>query len=144
MMGLSLVAVPVLIDTSTQSSHLLAQFVQMYDYGHKLMPSLAVVTFLLHGYTAVQQRASGRPWLRHVAAGVVTLLIVPFTWVAMMPTNENLFLLNAASKSPSEMVDLSLVQSLLVRWSRLHIIRSLFPLAGAIVGGGSIWKDFGQ
>jgi hypothetical protein len=144
MMGLSLVAVPVLLDTSTQASHLLTQFVQLYEYGHKLMPSLAVATFLLYGYTSVQKRALGKPWLRHIAAGVTTLLIVPFTWIAMVPTNNRLFILDAESKNAAGNVDLGLVQALLVRWARLHIVRSLFPLAGALIGGNSILQELGS
>jgi hypothetical protein len=143
-MGLSLVAVPVLLDTSTQASQLLTQFVQLYQYGHKLMPSLAVATFLLYGYTSIRRRALGKPWLRHVVAGVTTLSIVPFTWIVMVPTNDRLFLLYAESRTASVVVDLGLVQALLIRWARLHIVRSLFPLAGALVGGNSILLELGS
>jgi hypothetical protein len=143
MMGLSLVAIPALLDTSTQAPQLLSEFVQIFDYGHKLMPSLAVGTFLLYAYTSAQKRAAGKPWLRHLAAGVTTIAIVPFTWIVMTPTNNELFLLHAESRGASGFGDLGLVQGLLVRWARLHVVRSLFPLAGALVGGKSILQQLG-
>ena len=43
MMSLSLVAVPVFLDTDTQPSHLLAHFVRLYHYGHRLIDRKSVV-----------------------------------------------------------------------------------------------------
>lgn len=142
-MGLSLVAVPVLLDTSTQASQLLTQFVQLYHYGHQLMPSLAVVTFLLYGYTSIQKRSLGKPWRNTIVAGITTLTMVPFTWVIMVPTNEILFGLNAESRAVLGSVELGTVQALLARWARLHIVRSLFPLLGAFLGGYNILQELG-
>ncbi|KAF2648491.1 DUF1772-domain-containing protein [Lophiostoma macrostomum CBS 122681] len=135
MMGLSIVAVPVLLDTNTQSSHLLTQFIRLYHYGHQIMPSLGVVTFLLYGYTSLQLRASGKPWLHYIIAGAVTLTMVPFTWIVMVPTNDKLFHLDSQGRVDEGAADLTLVQGLLTRWAGLHVVRSLFPLAGAALGG---------
>lgn len=141
-MGLSLLAVPVLLDTDTKPSHLLAQFVQLYQYGHRTMPALAVATCLLYGYIARRKRATSRSWLIHAVAGVATITMVPFTWLVMLPTNNTLFRLNEEKEtSLTASGDLVQVQELVLRWSRLHLIRSLFPLAGAIVGFKGLLQD---
>jgi anthrone oxygenase-like protein len=141
-MSLSLVAVPVILDTNTQASHLLVQFVRLYHYGHQLMPSLAVATFLLYGYTAIKNRSTGGPWKIQLLAGLTTLTMVPFTWIAMTPTNNSLFELHEQSKA-TEAVELRRVQRLLIRWGVLHVVRSLFPLGGAILGGTNVLQQFG-
>jgi hypothetical protein len=144
MMGISVVAVPVLLDTSTKSSHLLTQFLRLYHYGHQIMPSLAVATSLLYGWTSLQLRALGKPWLHYIVAGVATLTMVPFTWVVMAPTNNTLFYLDTQSRYEKVAVDLDLVQGILTRWAVLHIVRSLFPLAGAIFGGYNVLNEHGH
>ena len=57
--------------------------------------------------------------------------IVPFTWLVMLPTNSVLFGLNAL---PGGAEDLDQVLGLLAKWKFLHILRSLLPLTGAILG----------
>lgn len=141
-MGLSLVAVPVFLDTDTEPSQLLTQFVRLYHYGHRLMPSMAVATFLLYGFASVKKRASGRPWLVQLLAGATTMIMVPFTWVVMAPTNNTLFQLDDQS-SVDAAVDLGRVQMYIMKWGRLHVVRSLFPLAGAILGGTSLLQQVG-
>jgi hypothetical protein len=141
-MGLSLVAIPVFLDTNTEASHLLTQFVRLYHYGHRLMPSLAVATFLLYGFTSIKKHAAGEPWLIHLLAGVTTLTMVPFTWVTMVPTNNALFQLDEQSRTKVK-VNMDRVQRLVTKWGVLHVVRSLFPLAGAILGGISVLQQLG-
>jgi hypothetical protein len=105
------------------------------------MPSLAVATFLLYGYTSLQLRASSKPWLRYLVAGVATLTMVPFTWMVMMPTNNRLFYLEAHMRERDVAVELGLVQKLLTRWAWLHVVRSLFPLVGAVMGGYHVLNE---
>lgn len=97
MMGLSLLAIPVFLDTSTEAGHLLRQWERLYHYGHQLMPAMAVTTLALYGYTARGRRASHKPWRIWAAAGLVTVAMVPFTWTAMTATNNALFRLNSQS-----------------------------------------------
>ena len=135
-MSLSLMAIPVLLDTTTQPSQLFHQWVRMYHYGHQVLPTLAVATFLLYGYAAVSKRAASRPWGIFAAAGVTTLSMLPFTWVFMVPTNNTLFRLDGESKAAAAAAVASWgeAQELVTRWSWLHLVRSLFPLAGAVLG----------
>jgi hypothetical protein len=130
MMGLSLLAVPVFLDTNTEAGHLLRQWVRLYHYGHQMMPAMAVTTLALYGYTARSRQASHKPWRIWGAAGLVTVAMVPFTWIAMTATNNSLFQLDR----PRGVIELRRVRELVVTWGRLHVVRSLFPLVGAIIG----------
>lgn len=138
-MGLSVIDIPVVLSTATQSSHLLQHFMRLYDIGHKMMPSLAITTCLLYGYTASSTRAAGRSGLPHVIAAVTTISMVPFTWLIMAPTNNALFRMHADPAA----ADLGEVRRLLVRWAQLHAVRSLFPLAGAVLGFRQVLKQVG-
>lgn len=142
MMSLSLVAVPVFIDTDTQSSHLLAHFVRLYHYGHRLMPSLAVGTFALYATSSYKAHAVDDIWLKPLIPGVITLLLVPFTWIIMTPTNYALFDLYNQGKAEKK-VDIGQVRRLVVKWKWLHIVRSLFPLLGAVLGGTHVLHQLG-
>ncbi|KAF7162436.1 hypothetical protein CNMCM5623_007727 [Aspergillus felis] len=130
MMGLSLIEIPVLLDTATHSLDLLQHFLRLYDIGHKMMPSLAITTCLLYGHAMTSARAAGRSGLPHMIAAVTTISMVPFTWLVMAPTNNALFQMHSNPAAPN----LGEAQQLLVRWAKLHAMRSLFPLAGAVLG----------
>lgn len=138
-MGLSLITVPVFFDAKPRPAQLLQQFVHLYRAGHRVMPTMAVATCLLYGYAAASSSGSsigsGSPtWLLYAMAAATTIGMVPFTWLAMVPTNNALFRLDDAAGSKADSVDMEQVKVLLTRWSRLHLVRSLFPLAGAVLG----------
>lgn len=135
MMSLSLVTVPVFLDTTTDAAQLFFQWARMYHYGHQILPSMAVCTLLLHGYTCTKKRGVKRPWGLFALAGVTTVSIIPFTWIFMMPLNNELFLLEAASRAePPHLLEFAEAKKLVVKWTWLHFTRSLLPLAGAIIG----------
>jgi hypothetical protein len=138
-MGLSIIDIPVVLDTATQSSHLLQHFIRLYDIGHKMMPSLAITTCLLYGYAITSTRAAGRSGLPHIIAAVTTISMVPFTWLIMAPTNNALFRMYAEPAT----ANLGEVRRLLVRWAQLHAVRSLFPLMGSVLGFRQVLKDVG-
>lgn len=139
MTSLSIVAVPVLLDTATDSPQLLRQWSRMYHYGHLIMPSMAVGTLLLHACSALQLRAMGKPWVIFACAGAVTIAIAPFTWTVMEATNGALFARQKSVGSSKEHAasDLQETKGLVKHWSCLHLMRSMLPLAGtalAVVG----------
>jgi hypothetical protein len=145
MLCLSAIAVPVFLDTDTDSGHLVRQWARTYHYGHIILPAVCIATCGLYAYIGLNKRAAGRKdWRTWAAAGVATIAMVPFTWVIMTPTNNTLFRLEAASVLASEPpADLGAVRELVVRWSRLHATRSLFPLVGAVVGFRGLLHDLG-
>ena len=52
----------------------------------------------------------------------------------MVPTNNELFGLERASKAEPLVKGITEAKELVVKWSWLHLTRSLFPLAGAVIG----------
>ena len=134
MLSLSLIAVPVLLDTTSEAPQLFYQWVRMYHYGHQVLPTAAVGTFLLYGYTSVQRRQAQKRWRVFTLAGMLTLGILPFTWLVMVPTNNELFHLQAVSQVEPLVRGIGEAKALVVKWSWLHFTRSLLPLVGAVVG----------
>ncbi|KAJ6006501.1 hypothetical protein N7451_004445 [Penicillium sp. IBT 35674x] len=136
MMSISIITVPVLLDTSTQSDQLLDQFMSLYNLGHKIMPTLSVCTCAMYIFVASKKRTAGLPWPIHAIAAATTIGMVPFTTIFMVPTNDALFALHASSEAPLEEV-----RGFIVRWQWLHVVRSLFPLTGAVVGWRGLWAS---
>jgi len=66
--------------------------------------------------------SGGIGWL--VAAGLIGL-VVPFTFVGIMPTNKSLLSRGRDLESPE-------TRALLVRWGRLHAVRTALSLIAAV------------
>jgi hypothetical protein len=139
MMSISLIALPVLFDTTPEASLLFKEWVRLYHYGHQVLPTMAVATCFLYGFTAINKRAARQRWGIFAVAGVTTVLMLPFTWIFMAPTNNILFGLEAESKVAA-VASLSEAHAIVNKWKWLHIVRSLFPLTGAILGLTGIFK----
>jgi hypothetical protein len=136
--------IPVFLDTDAEPTHLLRHWARLYHYGHIYMPTVCVATCGLYGYTVLSKRASNRKqWLIYAAAGATTITMVPFTWLMMAPTNNTLFRLEALASAPASAVDLITVQEIVVRWAWLHVVRSMFPLVGAILGLVAVLQEVG-
>lgn len=141
MVCLSGVVIPVFLDTDTDSAHLLRQWVRVYHYGHIYMPALCVGTFGLYQYTALHNYRNNGNWLLYAVAGATTIAMVPFTWVFMAPTNNVLFGLDKSATESMAVETLVSVQDIVVKWSWLHLLRSLFPLVGVLLGfRGILWE----
>ncbi|KAE9364960.1 DUF1772-domain-containing protein [Stipitochalara longipes BDJ] len=141
MMSLSLMAVPVLLETTTEAPQLFFQWVRMYHYGHQVLPTMAVGTFLLYSYTCTKRTKAKKPWGFFGLAGLATISMLPFTWFVMVSTNSELFRLEAASKVDPLVMGILGAKQLVVKWSWLHFTRSLMPLVGAILGTlGTFWN----
>ena len=90
----------------------LAEWAPSYKRGTVMQASLAVLGF---GFALLAWLAGAG--LRVAVAGVVLVLVVPFTLIVIMPTNRRL-----AAVDPSK--DLAEAAALLARWNRLHMVRS--------------------
>ncbi|THC93446.1 hypothetical protein EYZ11_007065 [Aspergillus tanneri] len=134
MTSLSLMAVPVFLDTTTVPGQLFHQWVRLYHYGHQVLPTLAVVTFSLYGYSAWRRRKAKKSWGALVLAGLTTVAMLPFTWLVMVPTNNILFALEASSRASGAVATMEEARALVTKWCWMHLARSLFPLAGAVIG----------
>ncbi|KAG6355442.1 hypothetical protein INS49_003404 [Diaporthe citri] len=125
MLSLSGIAVPVLLETATDAPQLLCAWTRMYHYGHLALPTMGVGACLLY-LSAAWRTSKSRGAL--AAAALVTVAMVPFTWVFMGPLNGELFRLQAASTTDPAAIGLEGVRDMVIWWSRLHVTRSLMPL----------------
>lgn len=132
-MNISLLAIPVLLDTTSGPAQLVDQWVSVYHYGHRVLPGISIATCLLYTWAAVRKRKAGRQWRIFAAAGITTLSMLPFTWTIMRPTNNALFAAQIETQS-GRVLDWDAAAGLVTRWTLLHTSRALLPLTGAVIG----------
>jgi noranthrone monooxygenase len=105
------------------------QWKKMYALGRASSPPIAVISSSCFGW--VWWHTSE---VAYAAAAGLVLLMIPWTLLVMMPTNN---LIEARSR-PHEEGDLDggvlRVKQLLRKWTVMNYIRAVFPLAGGIVG----------
>jgi len=97
------------------------QWAPSYKRATWLQAPLAIVSLLCG--VAVWLLGRGWGWL---VAAVLVGAVVPFTFLVIMPTNHKLL-------APERDLSTSETRELLVRWGRLHAVRTLLSLAGAMV-----------
>jgi hypothetical protein len=101
----------------------LAEWRPSYARATVMQASLAVIGLL----AAVVAYVLGRG-LAVLAGGVLLGLVVPFTFLAIMPTNKRL-------EEPARRGDAPDTEALLRRWGRLHAVRTWLSLAAfALLG----------
>ncbi|ROW07772.1 hypothetical protein VMCG_03389 [Cytospora schulzeri] len=129
---LSILAVPGLLSTTSPvPSQLLAQqWAGIYNRGKVLGPQTAVISLLGYGYLLYDRSRQNRSWGNILGAMGLAVGIVPYTLIVMAPTNQAL--MNVAKGVSS--LGSEAVEELLVKWKWLNLIRSMFPLAGALLG----------
>ncbi|KIK62229.1 hypothetical protein GYMLUDRAFT_42177 [Collybiopsis luxurians FD-317 M1] len=149
-MSFSAFAGPALLDPlpSAVSSNAPCIWEHLYNRGKKTMPPIAATTALAHAYAAysipnpLSLDAIQRTRNLFALAGVLTVLIVPYTLLAMQKTNSALATKSNVLKAKSDKgltgetvypVDEE-AKTLLRRWNLLNTGRALLPLAGCAVG----------
>lgn len=109
----------------------------LYNYGVALMPKVAgtvALAYLYAGYASnPSQGATTRARTAYWVAAGVTVAIVPFTFVFMQPTNDEL-MAAAGSAVKAAAFGGEHVMQLVNKWAALNLVRSLLPLAGAVLG----------
>ncbi len=99
----------------------LAEFAPSYKRATVSQVSLATAGFL-SALVAWRSRSDAR-WL---FGGGLLVSVVPFTVLAILPTNKKLL-------DPETANDLDLAEKLLVRWGRLHAVRSVLSLVSLLM-----------
>ena len=99
----------------------LQEFAPSYQRATVTQVALAVTGFL-SALLAWRARSDAR-WL---LGGGLLVSVIPFTAVAMLPTNEQLL-------DPATADDPDLAEQLLTRWGRLHAVRSALSLASLLL-----------
>lgn len=97
------------------------QWAPSYQRATWLQAPLALLS-LIAGVIAWLQGA-GVGWL---IGALLVGAVVPFTFLAVMPTNNKLL-------DPARNLDAPETRELLVRWGRLHAVRTVLSLAGVVV-----------
>jgi hypothetical protein len=100
------------------------QWAPSYKRATWLQAPLAMLSLLCG--VAVWLLGGGRGWL---VAAVLVGAVVPFTLLVIMPTNHRLL-------APDRDLSSSETRELLIRWGRLHAVRTLLGLAAA---AGYLW-----
>ena len=141
-MSLSLLAVPVILATTPSPTHLVSAWAHMYTLGHQVLPSISVATMFLHFYTSYSYsyKKNSARWKTFAIAGAITVLMLPFTWFIMAPTNTTLFGLDELAKRGAGEAEWDVVRGLVGKWRLMHIVRSCFPLVGSLVGLSGLWE----
>src|ERR671916_1282400 len=99
----------------------LAEFAPSYHRATVTQVSLAGLGFL-SALVAWRSRSDAR-WL---IGGGLLVSVVPFTALAILPTNKKLL-------DPETANDLDLAEKLLTRWGKLHAVRSVLSLAALLM-----------
>ncbi|KAK3498957.1 uncharacterized protein B0T23DRAFT_433925 [Neurospora hispaniola] len=163
LLSIPLLTIPTIISPSSSPTApiLLSSWSTLYHHGALTMPPLAFLTASLYGLSAyklrsssssssfssssprtqkqtqtqTQQRKNEKRSKLFAIAAIATLAIGPLTLLVMSPTNKELMRLNEIQIEPGPLVsDVEEVRELVRRWNWLHIVRSLGPVVGCVVG----------
>ena len=105
------------------------EFAPSYKRATVMQVLLAIIAFLAALVAWLQE--AGVYWL---IGGVLIFLVIPFTAVAILPTNKQLL-------NPSLDKNSDYAQQLLNRWGKLHAVRSVLSLASlSVFLYALIWK----
>ena len=110
----------------------LAEFAPSYHRATVTQVSLAGLGFL-SALIAWRLRSDSR-W---IVGGGLLVSVVPFTALAILPTNKQLL-------DPATANDMDLAERLLTRWGRLHAVRSVLSLASLLLFLFSLGSRRGQ
>ncbi|KAF2000838.1 hypothetical protein P154DRAFT_491037 [Amniculicola lignicola CBS 123094] len=130
----SMLTVPMILTTTPpDSSLLLRQWNFVYNSGHKLGPKLSVTGGLIYFAAAWASQERGRSVALYAISGVLTMSMIPFTWLFILRINSAIFLEIEKGRAGGS-TNLAQAQYLVGRWRSLNIARTFFPLFGAALG----------
>jgi uncharacterized membrane protein len=124
---INLVEHPARMETGIRPA--LTEFAPSYHRATVTQVSLASMGFL-SALVAWRLRSDSR-WL---IGGGLLVSVIPFTALAILPTNKQLL-------DPETANDLDLAEKLLTRWGRLHSVRSVLSLASLLLFLYLLGKD---
>ena len=116
---INLVEHPARVQTGIRPA--LTEFAPSYKRATVTQVSLAVAGFL--SALIAWRSSSDARWL---VGGGLLVSVIPFTALVMLPTNKKLL-------DPETANDLDLAERLLIRWGRLHAVRSVLSLTSLLM-----------
>jgi hypothetical protein len=127
--------VPGLLAAPISGQNLAKQWMTIFETGKSQMPKVALLALFGYAYLAYDRHTRGSPWAGYLTAGALTMAVVPFTLLLMSPTNDALIeVATGAARATSD----EATRALLQKWKGLNAMRSLLPLAGALVGAWTL------
>lgn len=109
----------------------------LYHHGIALMPRAVTAIAVSYGYAGYDAYQRKRvEWKGYAVSALLAVAIIPWTLLTMIPTNNELLAM-ADGRSGGTLA----ANELIARWATLNLVRSLFPLAGAVVGFVSYARD---
>jgi hypothetical protein len=148
--ALSLISIPAITDSETSadltSQTLARQWRTIYNLGKAQNPPIALVTAssLLYTASAVAMVGKSPHLIRGalpltIGAAIATLGIIPWTLITLAETNTKLWARADGKKTDDETEPLAKPDKeetleLISHWGTLNTARSMFPLAGAVLG----------
>ncbi|KAK4981172.1 hypothetical protein LTR28_002469 [Elasticomyces elasticus] len=130
MMSLFLLTIPMMNETAPSTEILLLQWKRVFQRGHVRGPALSVVTGVTYAYVVYAKSLHGQDWRGFALAGITTVSMIPYTWVAMADTNNKLWA--AATGEPKASFGITEAKRLTTKWSRLNVARAMFPMVGGV------------
>lgn len=115
----NLVEHPARMECGTEFS--VTEFAPSYRRATVMQVALAMVGFL--SATAVWLMGASLWWL---IGGIILVAVIPFTLIVILPTNKQL--LDSSLDKSSD-----LASQLLVRWGKLHAVRSILSLISNLI-----------
>jgi hypothetical protein len=118
------------------------QWLKIYDLGKLVAPTVAATSSVIWAhitYESYRALPGSSQWLYYSCAGLATFLVLPWTALAIGPTNQALIKIAAEKKDDKELVaagQVSKVEEHLSRWDWTNYVRASLPMVGAFVG---IW-----
>ncbi|KAJ5082796.1 hypothetical protein N7532_011839 [Penicillium argentinense] len=137
------------LDETRRILQLSHQWLDLYDRGHKIFPSITAFASIANIYVFWELRNTQTRASRYLLAASVAMSIVPWTFLTMVKTNDQLDAhalhadatradtrdVTAGSREKSnQTVKYGEILRLLKKWAKLNLARAMFPLAGALIG----------
>jgi hypothetical protein len=144
MLSLSYFPIPLLHNTitSTTVQHTLHQLTTFLSYGDPLVPLTAISITLMHWTHAYHLHARSNPlFTNYVLAGLPTLFMIPYTIILVFPVNRQMARLKEKAEKEEGSVGVEEVRKSLRGWNRRHVVRSLMPIVGVVVGLGGLLEE---
>lgn len=124
-------------EDNLSTTHAVKLWRNTFELGKGLAPPIALATassLAFCGWTTRNIRTSGlKDGRLFFVASVLSVAIVPYTLIFMKSTNDKL--LSLAKKEELTASESQDGEALLKRWVSLNGVRSLLPLAGAVLTG---------
>jgi hypothetical protein len=130
--SLSIIGCPTALSHAPQTAATV--WAGLYNNGVAIMPPSAGVVAASYGFAAYlvsgEDNEASKSRRGYIAAAVLAISIVPYTFLTMQPTIKVLQAVAAGTREAKA----AEVTELVNRWAALNLGRSLLPLLSAVVG----------